>query len=163
MFRSVQAGVLAKKDRVLGWYHASGGDISSCQSCSAGWHSRCQGSHTHMLWLGTFFDQPFCQWALKGIKSMHHLTLTDFKRGYEIVKDTPEREIKLWWMGTQSWVLTSHHITHWAVTWTLTYLFEKIRNLAQRSVKILSVQIPHRRTLHLHLNDADVDKKEPKE
>ena len=46
----------------------------------------------------TFFDQPFRQQALKGIKSMHHLTFTDSRRGYVIVKDSvdaPEREIKL--------------------------------------------------------------------
>ena len=46
----------------------------------------------------TFFDRPFRQRALKGIKSMHHLTFTDSRRGYVIVKDSvdaPEREIKL--------------------------------------------------------------------
>ena len=45
-----------------------------------------------------FFDHPYRQRALKGIKSMHHLTFTDSKPGYVIVKgsvDSPEREIKL--------------------------------------------------------------------
>ena len=42
----------------------------------------------------TFFDQPFQQLALKGIKSMHHMTFTSSKLGYVIVKDSvdaPER------------------------------------------------------------------------
>ena len=46
----------------------------------------------------TFFDQPFRQRALKGIKSLHHMTFTSSKPGYVIVKesvDAPEREILL--------------------------------------------------------------------
>ena len=45
-----------------------------------------------------FFDSPFRQNALKGIKAMHHLTFTESKRGVALVKDTinsPEREIIL--------------------------------------------------------------------
>ena len=45
-----------------------------------------------------FFDAPFRQTALKGIKSMHHLTFTSSKPGCAIVKDSinsPEREINL--------------------------------------------------------------------
>ena len=45
-----------------------------------------------------FFDEPFRQRALKGIKSMHHLTFTHSKPGYVIVKDSvdsPEREIQM--------------------------------------------------------------------
>ena len=43
----------------------------------------------------SFFDEPFRQRALKGIKSMHHLTFTHRKPGYVIVKDSvdsPERD-----------------------------------------------------------------------
>ena len=46
--------------------------------------------------LATFFDQPFRQRALKGIKSMHHLTFTSTKRGCVVVMDSLnglEREI----------------------------------------------------------------------
>ena len=46
----------------------------------------------------TFFDQQFRQRALKGIKSMHHLTFMSTKRGYVVVKDSVdslENEIKL--------------------------------------------------------------------
>ena len=45
-----------------------------------------------------FFDSPFRQRALKGIKAMHHLTFTETKPGYALVKDSvdsPERELKL--------------------------------------------------------------------
>ena len=45
-----------------------------------------------------FFDGPFKQRALAGIKSMHHLTFTVSKPGSVVVKDTvnsPERTIKL--------------------------------------------------------------------
>ena len=45
-----------------------------------------------------FFDHPFRQRALKGIKTMHHLTFTDTKPGHAIVKDSvdsPVKEIKL--------------------------------------------------------------------
>ena len=44
------------------------------------------------------FDEPFRQRALKGIKSMHHLTFTHSKPGYVIVKDSvdsPEREVQM--------------------------------------------------------------------
>ena len=56
----------------------------------------------------TFFDQPFRQRALKGIKSMHHLTFTSTKRGYVVVKDSVdglEREIKL--MQDDHWAPTA--------------------------------------------------------
>ena len=45
-----------------------------------------------------FFDSPFRQKALKGIKTMHHLTFTDSNKGSVLVRDdinSPEREIKL--------------------------------------------------------------------
>ena len=45
-----------------------------------------------------FFDSPFRQRALKGIKALHHLTFTETKPGYVLVKDrvdSPERELKL--------------------------------------------------------------------
>ena len=97
VFRSVQADIQANKDRVLGRHCASGGDIGSFQSCSVGWHSGGKVLVPTYDW-ATFFDQPFRQQALKSIKSMHHLTFTDSRRGYVIVKDSvdaPEKEIKL--------------------------------------------------------------------
>ena len=45
-----------------------------------------------------FFYAPFRQTALKGIKSMHHLTFTSSKPGSVVVKDTinsPEWEINM--------------------------------------------------------------------
>ena len=45
-----------------------------------------------------FFDRPFQQKALKGIKAMHQLTFTDSNKGSVFVRDdinTPERQIKL--------------------------------------------------------------------
>ena len=45
-----------------------------------------------------YFDNPFQQTALKGIKRMHHLTFSHLKPGTAIVKDSitsPEREINL--------------------------------------------------------------------
>ena len=51
-----------------------------------------------------FFDAPFRQSALSGIKAMHHLTFTHLKPGTVIVKDSvtsPEREINL--LQNKSW------------------------------------------------------------
>ena len=51
-----------------------------------------------------FFDSPFRQKALKGVKAMHHLTFTESKRGVALVKDTinsPEREVML--LKNTSW------------------------------------------------------------
>ena len=45
-----------------------------------------------------FFDHPFRQKALKGIKAMHHLTFTDTHKGSVFVRDdtkSPELEIRL--------------------------------------------------------------------
>ena len=45
-----------------------------------------------------FFDAPFKQTALKGIKAMHHLTFSHLKPGVVIVKDSvtsPERALNL--------------------------------------------------------------------
>jgi hypothetical protein len=67
----------------------------------------------------SFFDEPFRQRALKGIKSMHHLTFTRSKPGYVIVKDSvdsPEREIQIAQDDTISNRSTSHHNTPWAIT-----------------------------------------------
>ena len=45
-----------------------------------------------------FFDTPFKQTALKGIKAMHHLTFSHLKLGVVVVKDSvtsPERALNL--------------------------------------------------------------------
>ena len=55
-----------------------------------------------------FFDKPFRQKALTGIKGMHHLTFTSDSPGKVIVKDSvtsPEREIDL--LQDKSWKPTS--------------------------------------------------------
>ena len=51
-----------------------------------------------------YFDEPFRQRALKGIKTMHHLTFTREKLGIVVVKDSingPEREINM--LEDHSW------------------------------------------------------------
>ena len=80
-----------------------------------------------------FFDTPFRQGALKGIKSMHHLTFTDTKPGSAIVKDTvnsPEREIVL--VKNSSWKPSKDNLPPIIPPPGLSmerrqYLFEKIR------------------------------------
>ena len=80
-----------------------------------------------------FFDTPFRQAALKGIKSMHHLTFTDTKPGSAIVKDTvssPEREIIL--VKNSSWEPNKDDLPPIIPPPGLSmerrqYLFEKIR------------------------------------
>ena len=63
-------------------------------SSSGDHREECREGQTTYDW-ATFFDQPFQQRALKGIKSMHHMTFTSSKPGYVIVKDSvdaPERD-----------------------------------------------------------------------
>ena len=58
-----------------------------------------------------FFDHPFRQIALKGIKNMHHLRFTDNKPGYVYVKDSidsPERIIKL--VQDEKWKPQPHNL-----------------------------------------------------
>ena len=55
-----------------------------------------------------FFDKPFRQKALSGIKSMHHLTFSKDLPGTAFVKDSvtsPEREVNL--LQDRSWIPTS--------------------------------------------------------
>ena len=80
-----------------------------------------------------FFNTPFRQAALKGIKSMHHLTFSDTKPGLAIVKDTvnsPEREIQL--VKNSSWEPNKDNLPPIIPPPGLSmerrqYLFEKIR------------------------------------
>ena len=80
-----------------------------------------------------FFDGPFRQSALKGIKAMHHLTFTHLKPGTVIVKDSvtsPEREINL--LQDRSWKPTKSDLPSIITPPGLSlerqqYLFEKIR------------------------------------
>ena len=56
-----------------------------------------------------FFDHPFRQNALKGIKAMHHLTFTDSNKGSVLVRDdinSDEREIKL--IQDDNWKPNAH-------------------------------------------------------
>ena len=56
-----------------------------------------------------FFDSPFQQTALKGIKTMHHLTFTDSKPGVVVVRDSinsAERELKL--LQDKKWKPRAH-------------------------------------------------------
>ena len=77
--------------------------VQVVESSAAVNHSQLVGTQDGKLIVPTydwasFFDEPFRQRALKGIKSMHHLTLTHYKPGYMIVKDSvdsPEREIQM--------------------------------------------------------------------
>ena len=80
-----------------------------------------------------FFDAPYRQSALKGIKAMHHLTFTHTKPGCVIVKDSvtsPEREINL--IRDKSWKPTTTDLPPMIPPPGLSlerqqYLFDKIR------------------------------------
>ena len=80
-----------------------------------------------------FFDQPFRQKALKGIKALHHLTFTRSHRGSVFVRDrvsSSEREIKL--LQDDGWSPSPHNLPPVIPPPGLSserkqYLFEKIR------------------------------------
>lgn len=80
-----------------------------------------------------FFDKPFRQKALSGIKSMHHLTFSEDLPGTALVKDSvtsPEREINL--LQDRSWTPTSSDLPSIIAPPGLSlerrqYLFDKIR------------------------------------
>ena len=79
-----------------------------------------------------FFDHPFRQKALKGIKAMHHLTFTNTHKGSVFVQDinSPEREIRLG--QDDEWRPTVHNLPPVIPPPGLSlqcrqYLFEKIR------------------------------------
>ena len=80
-----------------------------------------------------FFDHPFQQRALKGIKTMHHLRFCDTKPGYVFVKDSidsPEKTIKL--TQDDDWKPQPHELPPVIPPPGLSferqkYLFEKIR------------------------------------
>ena len=90
-----------------------------------------------------FFDAPFRQRALKGIKAMHHLRFTDTKPGYVFVKDTidsPERAIKL--VQDKEWKPEAHHLPPEIAPPGLSlerqqYLFEKIREFCPENCRDL--------------------------
>ena len=77
--------------------------IQVVESSAAVNHAQLVGTQDGKLVVPTydwasFFDEPFRQRALKGIKLMHHLTFTHSKPGYMIVKDSvdsPERELQM--------------------------------------------------------------------
>ena len=80
-----------------------------------------------------FFDAPYRQSAIKGIKAMHHLIFTHTKPGRVIVKDSvtsPEREINL--IQDKSWKPTTTDLPPIISPPGLSlkrqqYLFDKIR------------------------------------
>lgn len=66
-----------------------------------------------------FFDAPYRQSALKGIKALHHFTFTHQKPGCVIVKNSttsPEREINL--LKDKNWRPSNspHHPPAWTAT-----------------------------------------------
>ena len=137
--------------------------LSSCQSCSAGWHTRWQGPRTSTYNWATFFDQSFRQQALKGIKSMHHLTFTSTKRGCVIVKDSVdglEKEIKL--IQDDHWAPTADSLPPTIPPPGLSlerrqHLFEKIREFCPVEYQDLVCPDPAKENtpplhLQLHLN-----------
>ena len=83
-------------------------------------------------WAG-FFDSPFRQRALKGIKSMHHLTFTATKPGIVTVNDSitsPEKEINM--LHNSSWTPSANDLPPLVPPPGLSlerrqYLFDKIR------------------------------------
>lgn len=80
-----------------------------------------------------YFDEPFRQRALKGIKTMHHLTFTREKPGIVVVKDSingPEREISM--LEDHSWKPAADELPSIITPPGLSqerkqYLFDKIR------------------------------------
>jgi hypothetical protein len=91
----------------------------------------------------SFFDEPFRQRALKGIKSMHHLTFTHSKPGYVIVKDSVdslEREIKI--VQDEEWTPSPTNLPPIIQPPGLSqerrqYLFDKIREFCPDECKDL--------------------------
>ena len=136
------------QDWVPRWHRSSGRVISSCEPCSARWHSRWKGDRSH-IWLGKLF-----WWALSTESFEGHQidTFTHSKPGYVIV--TWERYK---WLRMKSGhhlqqiYLPSYHLLGYHMNIDNTSLI-KSENFVRRSAKILSAPTHLKQTHHPHLN-----------